>query len=221
VDRGRDRPSIWWRTERGSRGPDPALDHEAIAAAAVALAGAGGLDAISMRAVAGRLGTSASALYRYVDGRSDLLDLMADSVVSELRPYQAPGPDWLGAMLRLAAAQRALHERHPWLITLGYRSSGIGPESLAFFDACFRALTPTEAPVRAKFEAIALMTGLAALFAQRAQSEESGALTSFPLVALEAFPHLADAVAQPTAPPIRDDLFERAVRSLLRGLLEP
>ena len=62
------------------------------------------------------------------------------------------------------------------------------------------------------------MTGLAALFAQRAQSEESGALTSFPLVALEAFPHLADAVAQPT-PPIRDDLFDRAVRSMLLGLL--
>ena len=173
MDRGKDRRPIWWREERGSRGPDPALDHKAIAAAAVALADAGGLEVVSMRAVAGRLDTSASALYRYVDGRSDLLDLMADTVVAELRPYQAPGPKWLEPMLRLAAAQRALHERHPWLTTLGYRSSSMGPESLAFFDACLSVLTPIGAPVRAKFEAIDLMTGLAALFAQRAKSEES------------------------------------------------
>ena len=220
VDGGKERAPIWWRPERGSRGPDPALDRRGIADAAIELADAGGLEAVSMRAVAGRLGTSASALYRYVDDRSELLDLMADRVAAELRPYPAPSPEWLEPMVQLAAAQRTLHERHSWLMALGYRTSSIGPESLAYFDSCLNVVTPTGAPVRTKFEAIALMTGLAALFAQRAHSEDSGDVTVFPLIALESFPHIADAVAQPSAPPIRDDLFDRAVRSLLLGLLE-
>jgi AcrR family transcriptional regulator len=198
VDRDRDRLSIWWRRERGSRGPDPALDRHVIAATAIALADAGGLEAVSMRAVAGRLGTSASALYRYLDDRSDLLDLMADRVVAELRPYPAPTSTWLEPMIGLAAAQRALHERHPWLITLGYRSSGIGPESLAYFDACLGVLTPTHASTRVKFEAIAVMTGMAALFAQQTRSERSGGATKLPLDVLEPFPYLATAIAQPT-----------------------
>jgi AcrR family transcriptional regulator len=220
VDEGKERAPIWWRPDRGARGPDPALDRGRIADAAIELADRDGLDAVSMRAVAARLSTSASALYRYVDDRSELLDLMADRVAAELRPYPAPGADWLEPTLQLAAAQRTLHERHPWLMALGYRSSGFGPESLAYFDTCLSVPSSSVAPVRAKFEAIALMTGLAALFAQRSKSEESGALTPFPLVALQDFPHLADALAQPPSPPIRDDLFDRAVRSLLLGLLE-
>ena len=173
-----------------------------------------------MRAVAGRLGTSASALYRYVDDRSELLDLMADKVAAELRPYPAPSPEWLEPMVQLAAAQRTLHREHPWLITLGYRTSSIGPEGIAYFDTCLNVLTPTGAPVRTKFEAIAVMTGLAALFAQRTRSEDSGHVTVFPLDAVTSFPHLADALAQPSAPPLSDDLFDRAVRSVLLGLLE-
>lgn len=220
MDGGKERAPIWWRPERGARGPDPALDRRRIADAAIELADGDGLDAVSMRAVAARLGTSASALYRYVDDRSELLDLMADRVAAELRPYPAPGPDWLESMVQLAAAQRIVHERHPWLMAIGYRSSSIGPESLAYFDCCLSVLRPAEAPVGAKFEAIALMTGLAALFALRSHSEDSGAVTPFPVMALKDFPHLADAVAQPTSPPIRDDLFDRAVRSMLLGLLE-
>ncbi len=120
----------------------------------------------------------------------------------------------------LAAAQRALHERHPWLITLGYRSSSIGPESLAYFDACLGVLTPTHATARVKFEAIAVLTSLAALFAQQARSETSGAATIFPLVPLESYPHLAAAVAQPAEEPVAGDLFERTVRGVLTGLLQ-
>jgi AcrR family transcriptional regulator len=220
VDEGNQRLPIWWRPARGSRGPDPTLDRLGIADAAIELADDAGLEAVSMRAVAGRLGTSASALYRYVDDRSGLLDLMADRVAAELRPYPSRRVEWLEPMVQLAAAQRSLHERHSWLVSLGYRASSIGPESLAYFDGCLNVLSPVEAPARTKFEAIALMTGLATLFAQRALRRDPGDVTMFPLIALESYPHLADAVAQPSAPPIGEDLFDRAVRSLLLGLLE-
>jgi len=61
---------------------------------------------------------------------------------------------------------------------------------------------------------------LAALFAQQAHSEEPGGVTALPLIALKSFPHLVDGVAQPTAPPTRDNLFEPAVRIFLLGLVE-
>ena len=74
------RPPIWWRSGRGTRGPDPALDLQAIADAAVALADSGGLDAVSMRHVAAALGCGTMSLYNYVPRKEDLYELMVDAV---------------------------------------------------------------------------------------------------------------------------------------------
>lgn len=52
-----------------------------------ALADAEGIAAVSMRAIATALGTSAGSLYRYLSSRNDLLDLMTDRVVGEPRPH--------------------------------------------------------------------------------------------------------------------------------------
>ena len=57
-----------------------------IVAAAIELADADGLAAVSMRRVAERLGKSAMALYTYVPGKAELLDLMLDTVYGELPP---------------------------------------------------------------------------------------------------------------------------------------
>ena len=85
------RQPIWTRPVRGSRGPAPGRSRDAIVAAAVALADADGLDAVSMRAVATALGTGAGSLYRYLSSRDDLLDLMVDRVAGELRPVSGGG----------------------------------------------------------------------------------------------------------------------------------
>jgi len=187
-------------------------------AAAVAIADADGLAAVSMRAVATRLETGAASLYRYLSSRGDLLDLMADRVAAELRPYPESDGDWLDAMLRMARAQRAVHERHPWLFELSQRASAIGPEALEFFDACLRIMAPVPATLTAKFEAVAMMNGIAILFARKRTVGEA-----FTFAGLDVTPyrHLVAAFAQPPAAPPATDLFERALRSLLRGLLAP
>ena len=77
--------TIWNRPDRGSRGPQPEHSRAQIAGAAVLLADAGGLSAVSMRAVAGALKTTAGSLYRYLSSRDELLELMADAVLAELR----------------------------------------------------------------------------------------------------------------------------------------
>ncbi|MFR9777553.1 TetR/AcrR family transcriptional regulator [Micromonospora sp. MS34] len=209
--------SIWSRPERGTRGPAPTHGRDAIAAAAVELADTGGLAAVSMRAVAGALGMAAGSLYRHLSSRDDLLALMVDRCVGELRPYPEDAGDWRDDMVLLARHQLELYRRHPWLADAIAHAGTPGPNTLAWFDTCLRILQPVRAPVTAKFEAIAMVTGVVSLFARAGAS--AGPLT-FDHVDLAAYPHLAAAFTEPppTAAP-RRDLFERTLRGLLAGLL--
>ncbi|SCG35745.1 TetR/AcrR family transcriptional regulator [Micromonospora humi] len=209
--------SIWTRPVRGTRGPTPTHGRDEITSAAVALADAGGLDAVSMRAVAGALGMAAGSLYRHLSSRDDLLDLMVDRVVGELRPHPIDGGNWVEQFLLLARRQLAMHLRHPWLADALTRRTAPGPNTLAWFDACLRILQPVRAASAAKFEAIAMVTGVVTLFARNAAA--TGTVT-FDHVDMAAYPHLAAAFADPSsAPPPGDDLFDRTLRALLTGLL--
>ncbi|MEU4532692.1 TetR family transcriptional regulator [Micromonospora ureilytica] len=213
---GPDRQPIWSRPERGSRGPAPGHSRDSIVVAAIALADTEGLAAVSMRAVAAALGAGAGSLYRYLSSRDDLLDLMTDRAVGELRPYPQVEDDWLETMVLLGQRQLVLFGAHPWLLDVIHRPSGVGPESLAWFDNCLRILEPVRCPVAAKFEAIAMMTGVVSLFARR---ESAAGAFSLAGVDLTAYPYLVAAFSQPTGPAPRADLVERTLRSLLTGLL--
>ncbi|MCI4065840.1 TetR/AcrR family transcriptional regulator [Micromonospora sp. R77] len=208
--------SIWTRPQRGTRGPAPTHSRDEIVAAAVGLADADGLAAVSMRAVAGALGMAAGSLYRHLSSRDDLLDLMVDRCAGELRPYPAGDGHWQDQFLLLARRQLALYRHHPWLPDATARRATPGPNTLAYFDACLRLLQPVRAGVAAKFEAIAMVTGVVSLFARSAAA--AGTVT-FDHVDLADHPHLAAAFTEPPAAPPRGDLFERTLRSLLTGLL--
>ncbi|GIF67248.1 hypothetical protein Ais01nite_52830 [Asanoa ishikariensis] len=184
-------------------------------AAAMRLADVEGLPAVSMRAVATALDTTAGSLYRYLSSRDDLLDLMTDRAVGELRPYPRPKGDWLDDLQALAERQLDLHRRHRWLGELSQRPTGAGPETLSWFDHCLGVLREVPAPTTAKFEAIALMTGVVVLFSRATTNADAQ-----PFAALDPahHPHLAAALANPGPPP-KDDLFGRALRALLTGLL--
>lgn len=202
---------------RGSRGPAPAHSREAIAAAAIALADADGLGGVSMRAVAAALGTGAGSLYRYLNSRDELLDLMVDAAVGEL-DLAPPTGDWLDAAVALARQQLALYLRHPWMAGLIPRAATPGPHALAWFDHFLGVLAPLRCGAVAKFEAIAMVTGVVTLFARSAAA--AGSL-SFDGVDVTTYPHLAAAFAEPAAAGPRDDLVDRTLRSVLTGLLAP
>ncbi len=92
---GPDRVTVWNRPDRGTRGPRPEHSRAEIAATGIALADAGGLSAVSMRAVAGALGTVAGSLYRYLSSRDDLLNLMVDAALGELPLERESTGNWL------------------------------------------------------------------------------------------------------------------------------
>lgn len=109
------------REQGGAQGRETGreLTRERVVRAAVEIADAEGMAALSMRSVAARLGTATMAAYRYVDGKDDLVLLMADTVLAGL-PLPAPdSPEApIGWRARLETGARALwrlHRAHPWL----------------------------------------------------------------------------------------------------------
>ena len=77
---------IWARPERAAKGPAPSRSRAQIAAAAVQLADDEGLEAVSMRKVAAALGIGAASLYRYIESKDELYELMVDHVEGEDGP---------------------------------------------------------------------------------------------------------------------------------------
>ncbi|MFB6562679.1 MULTISPECIES: GntR family transcriptional regulator [unclassified Streptomyces] len=108
--------------KRPSPAPDtePELTLDRIVRAAVEIADAEGLAALSMRGVAARLGVAAMSTYRYVPSKEDLVLLMADAAFGEARPADAHGDadvpqDWRTRVEVGARTLWGLYRKHPWL----------------------------------------------------------------------------------------------------------
>ncbi|MEV1003925.1 TetR/AcrR family transcriptional regulator C-terminal domain-containing protein [Nonomuraea sp. NPDC050202] len=138
--------SIWMlpeRQERSGPGRRPGYSREQITRAAVLIADAEGVEAATMRRIAGELGTGAMSLYRYVPRRDDLLDLMIDLAMSDVELPDAPSGDWRADLALLARQTRAAGLRHPWLITLLTSRPTLGPQLLRVHEFALGALDGT------------------------------------------------------------------------------
>ena len=83
-------------------GPPARLSREAIVEAALA---SGDLESLSMRELAGRLGVAHSALYRWVNGREGVIDLISETMIDRIVPHDAPTPEnWRTWLARLSWA---------------------------------------------------------------------------------------------------------------------
>ena len=107
--------------------------------AALAIADEDGLDAVSMRSVAARVGVSPMALYPYVGSKAALLDGLVGRLLSELAADQAPA-DWREGLRVLANAMRALARRHPTAFMLLLSRPSVTPEAAAAVDAVYQGL---------------------------------------------------------------------------------
>lgn len=126
-------PVIWARLSSQGRGPTRTLDYGAITSAAIALADADGLDAVSMRKLAGRMDRSPMSLYRHIGSKDDLIELMYDAVLGELDLGEAPSGDWRADLARLAREVRRVHHAHPWIARLGHRPT-LGPNAIRLLE---------------------------------------------------------------------------------------
>ena len=129
---------LWGRQPAPSRGPKPAITLTGIAEAAIRIADAEGLDAVSMQRIAGDLPVTKMALYRYVPGKTELLAVMSDLAMGA--PPERPGLPWREALQTWAMDLYAGFTRHPWLLqsTIGRRL--LGPNELAWMEQGLAAL---------------------------------------------------------------------------------
>ena len=98
--------------------PRRGLDREQVVDAAVAIADADGLEAVTLARVAAELGVRSPSLYNHVDGRPDLLRAMALRGVRELAAAlreAAVGRSGADALSAAAHAYRDYATAHPGL----------------------------------------------------------------------------------------------------------
>ena len=141
-DPARSLPLLWRDQKRPTRGPKPGLSVERIVAAAIELADAEGLGALSMRRVAERLGVGTMSLYTYVPAKAELLDVMLDTVLAEVaRPDGARG--WRAGLELRAREDWALYHRHPWILQFSPARALLGPNETELFEATLSAVAGT------------------------------------------------------------------------------
>lgn len=136
---------IWLRPERAARGPRPAHSRADLAAAAIRVADADGIEAVSLRRLATELGTGTTSLYRYIASKDELFELMIDGALGERLPA-APTGDWQVDLRAIAHEHRAVTLRHCWLAALPLTRPVLGPNGLAWLEATFATVAPLDLP---------------------------------------------------------------------------
>jgi AcrR family transcriptional regulator len=173
-DRGRHRNEptepIWMRPEpTGRRAPRSRDD---IAQAAVSVADAEGLEAVSMRRVASELGLGTMSLYHYVKSKDELLDLMGDRIAGgQLVDDADLQRGWREGLTAIAHATRANLDRHPWMGgALSPRPSTIpGPNTMRHVDQSLAAVADLGLDIPTQMEIIAVVDDYVIGFVVRAQ----------------------------------------------------
>lgn len=125
---------------RRHRSTDQELNRERIVRAAIEIADAEGLAALSMRGVASRLGVAVMSPYRYVDGKDDLVLLMADAAYGEEICLADPAEGWRARMELGARILWTLHRRHPWLAQISSLTRPPPPSLLVHAEWALSAL---------------------------------------------------------------------------------
>lgn len=133
---------LWGLNEVPRRGPKPSLTIGDLTRAAVEVADAEGLAAVSMARVAAQLGNATMALYRHVKSKDELLLLMSDAALEDPPDLPEDG-DWREGLTLWARELLIVIRRHPWLGQIPITGPPVGPRNLAWFDRALDALSNT------------------------------------------------------------------------------
>ncbi|MCX5205162.1 TetR/AcrR family transcriptional regulator [Streptomyces sp. NBC_00237] len=213
---------------RSGRGRKPAFTREAITAAAVALADAEGLEAVTMRRVAAEVGAGVMSLYSYAPDKETLLELMVDHVTAELTPPPAPAGSWRADLKTVAHLQRAHMLRHRWLPAALSTRRSLGPNALAFLEHVLAALRPTGLDGGARLEVFSQLTGFVSAYLAHELTSAQAAGDPARLAAEVRYltavasdgrhPELAEALGAPARSLSPDAMFARFLDRLVDGL---
>ncbi|MFI9722262.1 TetR/AcrR family transcriptional regulator C-terminal domain-containing protein [Streptomyces sp. NPDC052396] len=213
------------------------LTRERIVRAAIEIADREGLAALSMRGVAARLGVAVMSTYRHVNGKDDLILLMADTVLAGTTlPAEAPA-DWRARLETGARTLWAVHRAHPWLAHIGPLTRPLAlPSLLSYSEWNLAALDGHGLDMTTMFNLNVLLygyvQGIAVHLERQAQAESLTGMTenewldaqAGTLVALAAtgryptFAKVVESFAETGYDLYLDELFEFGLGPLLDGM---
>jgi AcrR family transcriptional regulator len=119
---------------RPSAKPRVRLSRERVLRVAVQIADKNGIESLTMRNLAQRLGVEAMTLYHYVANKDDILKDIVDLVVSEIE-VPSEGGNWRAALRRSASSAHQVLLRHPWACSLMMSPARIGPARLRYMES--------------------------------------------------------------------------------------
>jgi AcrR family transcriptional regulator len=220
--------SLWFSPPDGEEVRRRALTRERVVAEALTIISTDGAGALSMRALAARLGVVPGALYRHVRSKEQLCDLVVDGVLAEVDCQADHALAWTGQVTLLAGRLRAVLEDHPGIAALLKTRDPLGPHSLTLAEAFLAVLQEAGLPKRETALAFSLVYDYTLGFAlsdrttvneQRVQDTEArGQLHAF-FRSLPAarFPVLA-VLGEHVWANNRDERFTAGLDTLLAGL---
>jgi AcrR family transcriptional regulator len=216
---------LWGQQERPSRGPKPGLTLDGIVRAAIAIADAEGLDALSMQRVAGEFGFTTMSLYRYVPGKSELIDLMIDTAIGDPPDLSVIPGGWRPKLAEWARFTWVFFQQHPWFLPAAMGRI-MGPNQLGWLEQAVAALSGYGLVGQELLEAVLVVNGHVrsmASFATVQTKAESEAWVAAIGEALRShsdrFPALSAAIADGAfAPNDDDDGLEFGLQRVLDGV---
>ncbi len=223
-------PIVWERADPVSRAAPTPLSRVKVVAAAMEIADADGLDAVSIRNVAAAVKASHMRLYGFVATKEELLDLLTDEVFGEIADMGPLGGDWREVLAEMARRTRRAWQAHKWFVDLLGGRPHLGPNALRFLEASYQALDRTSAMEDIDIAMFAVSAVNAyAVGAIRTESSEFNTGVSRYQWENATWPYLQRQLATGEFPMLErivtqaehahpDELFERGLSCLLDGI---
>jgi TetR/AcrR family tetracycline transcriptional repressor len=133
-------PSLWFNAPTDDQDRRPQLTRERVVAEALAVIAEDGLQALTMRSLAGRLGVVPGAVYHHVRNKEQLQDLLLDGVLAEVDFQVDSSLHWTEELKVLAHRLRQVLEAHPGVAGILKTRDPLGPHSLALAEALLSPL---------------------------------------------------------------------------------
>jgi len=227
--------AAWGLRAVPSKGPRPALSLKRIVDAAVEVASSDGIGAVAMSRIATELGVGTMSLYRYIEGKNELLALMVDAAFAAPPAPPALPEGWRAALSRWAREHLAVLRRHPWVLRIPLSGPPVLPNQVIWFERGLRCLTGTGLSETDKLCVLLLVNGfvrnealLAAdlqMAARASRSSAQDAMSSYgrllsALVDAQRFPAISALLAAGVfdGPDVPDAEFDFGLERILDGV---
>ncbi|MDF2560820.1 MAG: hypothetical protein K0R99_2266 [Microbacterium sp.] len=223
----------WGAVPPAQRGPKRGFNLDQVLDAAVALADASGIDAVTMPALAKSLGLTAMSLYRYVGSKDALLLLLQERGMGLPPTSIAGAASWRDGLEAYAEASADVYRRHPWMLDIPIAGIATTPNNLTWVEAGLETLAATRLSPEERMAVVLQISGHARFralvergYGDRADltgEDVSGVVGSEArllgtLVAVDRFPNLHALLRSGALVDDRLDNFDFGLQRLLDGI---